>query len=107
MADLEARDIGLRSLNEQIDTTTANGRLMFHMFSALSEFERGLLVERTKAGLQAAKAKGRTGGRPAALGDHSKTLAREMHTSGKTVTQIADTPRVSRATIYREFKATA
>jgi DNA invertase Pin-like site-specific DNA recombinase len=65
--DLEARGVGLCSLNEQIDTTTANGRLIFHVMAALAEFERGLLSERTTAGLQAARAQGRVGGRPKAL----------------------------------------
>ena len=79
VADLEARDIGLRSLNEQIDTTTANGRLMFHMFSALSEFERELIQERTKAGLAAARSRGRQGGRPALLTREKLTAARKMY----------------------------
>ena len=59
VADLEQRDVGLRSLNEDLDTTTANGRLIFHVMAALAEFERGLLSERTQAGLQAARARGR------------------------------------------------
>lgn len=67
VADLETRGVGLRSLNEQLDTTTANGRLIFHVMAALAEFESGLLKERTRAGLAAAKAQGRIGGRPPAL----------------------------------------
>ena len=62
-----ARGIGLRSLTEAIDTTTAGGKLVFHIFAALAEFERGVIRERTLAGLQAARARGRTGGRPPAL----------------------------------------
>ena len=62
-----ARDVGLRSLTEAIDTTTAGGKLVFHIFAALAEFERGVIRERTMAGLQAARARGRTGGRPPAL----------------------------------------
>ena len=61
------RGIGLRSLTEAIDTTTAGGKLVFHIFAALAEFERGVIRERTLAGLQAARARGRTGGRPPAL----------------------------------------
>ena len=61
------RGIGLRSLTEAIDTTTAGGKLVFHIFAALAEFERGVIRERTMAGLQAARARGRTGGRPPAL----------------------------------------
>ena len=61
------RDIGLRSLTEAIDTTTAGGKLVFHIFAALAEFERGVIRERTLAGLQAARAHGHTDGRPPAL----------------------------------------
>ncbi|MBW4542036.1 MAG: recombinase family protein [Myxacorys chilensis ATA2-1-KO14] len=61
--ELESRQIGLRSLQESIDTTTSGGKLIFHMFGALAEFERNLIRERTQAGLQAARARGRQGGR--------------------------------------------
>ena len=64
---LGEQGIGLRSLTEAIDTTTSGGRLVFHLFAALAEFERGVIRERTLAGLQAARARGRTGGRPPAL----------------------------------------
>lgn len=67
--DLERRDIGFRSLTEAIDTTTASGRLVFHVMGALGEFERNLIRERTRAGLDAARARGRLGGRPPALND--------------------------------------
>lgn len=67
VAMLEARGIGLRSLTESIDTTTAGGRLIFHIFGALAEFERTVIRERTKAGLTAARARGRVGGRPPKL----------------------------------------
>ena len=62
--DLEARGIGFKSLNEQIDTTSAGGKLVFHIFASLAEFERSLIRSRTMAGLEAAKARGRVGGRP-------------------------------------------
>ncbi len=100
-ADLERRGIGLRSLNEQIDTTTANGRLIFHVMAALAEFERGLLSERTQAGLQAARAQGRVGGRPRALAPQAEQTVLDLRASGKTVTDIAATLKVSRATVYR------
>ena len=64
---LEAETIGFRSLTEAIDTTTPGGRLVFHIFGALAEFERSIIRERTRAGLDAARARGRTGGRPPAL----------------------------------------
>ena len=71
---LEERGIGFRSLQENIDTTTSGGKLVFHVFGALAEFERGLIRERTNAGLAAARARGRGGGRPraAALNDSKK-----------------------------------
>src|SRR4028118_639932 len=64
MGELEKRGIGLKSLSEGIDTTTSGGRLVFHIFGAIAEFERALIIERTQAGLQAAQARGRRGGRP-------------------------------------------
>ncbi len=103
-ADLEARGIGLCSLNEQIDTTTANGRLIFHVMAALAEFERGLLSERTSAGLQAARAQGRVGGRPKALTPHAQKAVIDLRDQGKTVAEIAATLRVSRATVYRALQ---
>ncbi len=101
VAQLEERGIGLRSLNEQIDTTTANGRLIFTIFAALAEFERGLLSERTRAGLAAARAKGRTGGRPRMLTPQARQTAIDLRDTGRGVAEIAETLRVSRATVYR------
>lgn len=103
VADFELRDVGLRSLNEQLDTTTANGRLIFHVMAALAEFERGLLSERTRAGLQAAQRKGRMGGRPKALSPSAARAVIDLRNQGKTVAEIAQTLRVSRATVYREL----
>jgi DNA invertase Pin-like site-specific DNA recombinase len=62
--DLAGRSVGFRSLQEQLDTTTAGGKLIFHLFASLAEFERDLIRERTHAGLTAARARGRNGGRP-------------------------------------------
>jgi DNA invertase Pin-like site-specific DNA recombinase len=64
MTDLLERGIGFKSLTENIDTTTSGGKLIFHIFGALAEFERNLIRERTTAGLMAARARGRKGGRP-------------------------------------------
>lgn len=104
VGELQDRGIGLRSLNEQIDTTTATGRLTFHIFSALAEFERGLLSERTRAGLQAARSRGRVGGRPKALTPQARKAVIDLREKGKTVTDIAATLRVSRATVYRALE---
>ena len=104
---LEERGIGFRSLRESIDTTTPGGRLVFHLFASLAEFERELIRERTEAGRVAARARGRFGGRPRTLSDEQIKLAREMYDSrDHTVAQIADALRVSRATIYRSLTAT-
>src|SRR6185312_5017840 len=69
---LQGREVGFRSLHEHLDTTTPGGKLIFHLFGALAEFERDLIRERTQAGLQAARARGRKGGRPTIL-DERKT----------------------------------
>ena len=76
--DFGGRDLGLRSLTEAIDTTTAGGKLVFHIFAALAEFERGVIRERTLAGLRAARARGRTGGRPPALEAKDLTTAKAL-----------------------------
>lgn len=101
VAELEERDVGLRSLNEDLDTTTANGRLIFHVMAALAEFERGLLSERTQAGLSAARRKGRVGGRPKVLTPAALQTLMDLRNQGKSVSEIAEALRVSRATIYR------
>ena len=74
MTTLEEKEIGFKSLSEQIDTTTSGGKLVFHIFGALAEFERELIRERTRAGLAAARARGRQGGRPKKL-DTPKKIA--------------------------------
>jgi DNA invertase Pin-like site-specific DNA recombinase len=103
---LAERGVGFRSLQESIDTTTPGGKLVFHVFAALAEFERDLVRERTSAGLAAARARGRQGGRPAVLTGHKLQVAREMHASGQyTVAAIATTLGVSRASIYRHLNA--
>ena len=106
VAGLETRGIGFRSLTEQIDTTTSGGKLIFHVFGALAEFERDLIRERTQAGLAAARARGRTGGRPRKLTDPRQLeLARSLYASGQTdVATICRTLGISRATLYRAVK---
>jgi DNA invertase Pin-like site-specific DNA recombinase len=108
VADLEARGVGLRSLHETIDTTSPSGRLIFQVFGAMAEFERALTIERTHAGLAAARARGRRGGRKPSLTPKQIEVARKMHAEGDTtVAEIAETLKVSRATIYRHLQPSA
>jgi DNA invertase Pin-like site-specific DNA recombinase len=103
---LADRGIGFRSLQEAIDTTTPGGKLVFHVFAALAEFERDLIRERTTAGLAAARARGHHGGRPRVMTTYKTRIAREMYDSGQyTVATIAKTLGVSRASIYRHLEA--
>jgi DNA invertase Pin-like site-specific DNA recombinase len=99
---LEERGISFRSLRESVDTTTPGGRLVFAVFAALAEFERELLRERVMAGLSAARARGRSGGRPSVMTPEKMRVARELYaTREHTVATIAATVGVSRATVYR------
>ena len=102
VGDLEQRGVALRSMRESIDTATPGGRLIFHVFGALAEFERGLIRERTNAGLEAARARGRRGGRPTVWTPEKLATARDMHASGEhDVSAIARVLGVSRASVYR------
>jgi DNA invertase Pin-like site-specific DNA recombinase len=104
VTSLADRGIGFCSLQEAIDTTTPGGKLVFHVFAALAEFERDLIRERTSAGLAAARARGRQGGRPMVLTGDKLQVAREMYCSGQyTVVAIAEALGVSRASIYRHL----
>ena len=104
IGELEERQLGFRSLTEGIDTTSSSGRLVFHIFAAMAEFERQLIRERTQAGLKAARARGRLGGRPTTITEHKLRVAREMLDGGQhTMQQIADTIGVGRATLYRHL----
>lgn len=101
---LAERGVGFRSVQESIDTTTPGGRLVFHVFAALAEFERDLIRERTHAGLAAARARGRRGGRPSVMTADKLAVAHEMYASGEhTVAAIAGTIGVSRASVYRHL----
>ena len=98
------RGIGLRSLTEAIDTTTAGGKLVFHIFAALAEFERGVIRERTLAGLQAARARGRVGGRPPALKAKDLAAAKAMLKDPEiTVAEVARRMGVAASTLYRHL----
>jgi len=100
--DLRYREIDFKSLHESIDTTTPAGKLQFHIFSALAEFERDLIHERTMAGLRAARARGRKGGRKQQMTQEKiKAAASLMKDKTNTVKDICHTLGVSRATLYR------
>ena len=102
---LKERGIGLRVLTQNLDTTTPSGTLVFHIFGALAEFERLLIKERTNAGLAAARARGRVGGRPKAMDEKKIQIAQSLYVDGKTtVSEICDTLNVSKATLYRNLK---
>jgi DNA invertase Pin-like site-specific DNA recombinase len=108
VTNLADRGIGFRSLQEQVDTTTPGGKLVFHVFAALAEFERDLIRERTSAGLAAARTRGRHGGRPSVLTGHKLQVAQEMYASGQyTVAAIATTLGVSRTSIYRHVSGSS
>lgn len=100
--ELKARGVEFRSLHENIDTASPSGKLQFHIFSALAEFERELIRERTMAGLKAARARGKLGGRRRSMtAEKVKLAARLMQDPAVSVDEICRTLRVSRATLYR------
>jgi len=106
--DFQAKGAGLNSLNDHIDTTTPTGKFTFHIFAALSEFERDIIRERTKAGLAAARARGRVGGRPKGLSKKAENTARVAESLYKeghmTTTEICEQLSISRGTLYRYLK---
>jgi len=102
--DLAEKDVGFRSLTEGMDTTTSGGKLVFSIFGALAEFERSLIRERTVAGLKAARARGRVGGRPPVMTPEKVKVARHLYDDQElTVEEIARTIGVSRKTVYRHL----
>jgi DNA invertase Pin-like site-specific DNA recombinase len=106
VARLESKGIGLKSLHEAIDTSSSSGRLVFHIFAALAEFERNLIRERTQAGLRAARARGRNGGRPKALNFDKRALAVKLYDEKQhTVDQICRMMGVSKPTLYKYIDA--
>lgn len=99
---LQQRGIGFKSLQEQIDTTTPGGKLIFHIFGAIAEFERDLIRERTMAGLAAARARGRKGGRPRKMDAAKIRMARTLHADpSNSIEEICKTLEVSKQTLYR------
>lgn len=104
--NLDDAGIGFRSLTEQVDTTSPGGKLVFHIFGALAEFERSLIRERTIAGLNAARQRGKVGGRPRSLSDKDLDAARSLLASKQfTVAEVAKRVGTSPATLYRYLPA--
>ncbi len=100
--DLGAKGVGFTSLQEQLDTTTAGGKLIFHIFAALAEFERDLIRERTNAGLAAARARGRQGGRPKGVDQKKQQAALALkHEARHSVREICEIVGISRNTYYK------
>jgi DNA invertase Pin-like site-specific DNA recombinase len=98
---LDKRGVGLKSLKEALDTTSSGGRLIFHMFAALAEFERDLVRERTQAGLTAARARGRLGGRPKRLTPERRRLAVQLYRAKEhSIAEICRLMGISKPTLY-------
>ena len=107
ITELHSRNIGFKSLTENIDTTTSGGKLIFHIFGALAEFERDIITERTNAGLTAARARGRQGGRPrSSLSDEKRLqMARQMYENKNLpVREICKALRIPRSTFYKYMR---
>ena len=105
---LHERGIGFKSVTESIDTTTPGGKLIFHVFGALAEFERDLIRERTQAGLAAARARGRKGGRPPSLSPKQQEVLRQLYADKQnSIADITQTLRISKGTLYRYLGARA
>lgn len=102
---LDEKGIGIKSLHESIDTSSSSGKLIFHIFGALAEFERNLIRERTYAGLQAARARGRKGGRPKKLDANKAKLACKLYKDKEhSINQICQLIGVSKPTLYKYIK---
>src|SRR5260370_7534922 len=104
---MSEEDCGFKRLQENIDTTTSGGKLIFHIFRALAEFEREVIKERTNAGLQAARARGRFGGRPKtqALDPKKMALAKQLHDDrSRPGQEFCDTLQISKTTLYRYLR---
>ena len=100
--ELDEQNIGFKSLQESIDTTSSSGKLIFHIFGALSEFERNLIRERTRAGIDAARSRGRQGGRPKKLNKDKRQLAIDLYKGKKhSLRQICEMTGITKPTLYK------
>ena len=105
---LKTREIGLKSLEEGIDTNSTTGQLMFHLFGALAEFEKNLITERSKAGLKAARSRGKLGGRPPALDRNQQELAVKLYNDRQhSIGEICSMMSISKPTLYKYVAAAA
>jgi len=104
VSELKGRGVGFASVSEKIDTTSPGGKLFFHMMGALAEFERDLIVERTKAGMQAARKRGQHVGRPRKLDPRQLDHAKELIDQGKSRNEVARLLKVDPATLYRRLR---
>jgi DNA invertase Pin-like site-specific DNA recombinase len=107
MSELKEQGFGFRSLTEAIDTTTAMGEFIYTLFSALAQLERSMIQERTRAGLAAARERGAKPGRKASLSADQIEAVRTLHSSGKTISELAIMFSTSRATVYRALSPVA
>ncbi len=99
---LQERGVGFRSLTESLDTISSGGRLVFHVFASIAEFERDVIRERTMAGLEAARARGRKGGRKPVMNEKKRTLASRLISDKKVpIAQVCEAVGVSSSTLYR------
>jgi DNA invertase Pin-like site-specific DNA recombinase len=106
ITELHAKGVGFKSLTENIDTTTSGGKLVFHIFGALAEFEREIIRERTQAGLASARSRGKVGGRPMALTPKEVQMLRNMASDRSlAVSDICKTLGIGRTTFYRYVKS--
>jgi DNA invertase Pin-like site-specific DNA recombinase len=106
ITELEKRGIGFKSLQENIDTTSSGGKLIFHIFASLAEFERDVIRERTQAWLQAVRSRGRVGGRPRRLDAKQAAIAQALYNDRQhKVSEICKTLGISRATLYRSIES--
>ena len=104
VSQLADKKVGLKSLQESIDTTTTGGKLVFHIFGALAEFERDVIRDRTKAGLEAARARGRKGGRPVKCDATKLDMARQqLKAPNASIKDICKALNISKATLYRHL----